>query len=184
MKTEKLYQKSQLYLRKLCEEILERPVGSEGNRQATRYYKDEISALGWETEQQEFNAVDWEDGGATLQAGNSSFEVFVSPYSLECDLSAPLVCAANIEELAQIEVKGQVLLLHNEIAREQLMPKNFVFYNPETHQQIIALLESGQPAAILCATGRNAALAGGVYPFPLIEDGDFNLPSVYMTEDE
>ena len=24
----------------------------------------------------------------------------------------------------------------------------------------------------------------GVYPFPLIEDGDFNIPSVYMTEEE
>ncbi len=29
------------------------------------------------------------------------------------------------------------------------------------------------------------ALAGGVYPFPLIEDGgDFDIPSVYMTEEE
>jgi aminopeptidase YwaD len=37
---------------------------------------------------------------------------------------------------------------------------------------------------IICATGRNAALAGGVYPFPLIEDGDFDIPSVYMTEEE
>ena len=65
-----------------------------------------------------------------------------------------------------------------------LMPKNFVFYNPEEHQKIIALLEKGEPKAIICATGRNAALAGGVYPFPLIEDGDFNIPSVYMTEEE
>jgi len=64
------------------------------------------------------------------------------------------------------------------------MPKNFVFYNPEKHQQIISLLEKGKPRAIICATGRNAALAGGVYPFPLIEDGDFDIPSVYMTEDE
>ena len=64
------------------------------------------------------------------------------------------------------------------------MPKNFVFYNPEEHQRIIALLEQGQPAAIVCATGRNSSLAGGAYPFPLIEDGDFEIPSVYMTEEE
>jgi len=76
------------------------------------------------------------------------------------------------------------LLLHGDIAKEQLMPKNFVFYNPEEHQRILALLEKGMPQAILCATGRNAALAGGVYPFPLIEDGDFNIPSVFMTEEE
>ncbi len=78
----------------------------------------------------------------------------------------------------------KVLFLHGEIAKEQLMPKNFVFYNPEEHQQIISLLEQGRPSAIVCATGRNAALAGGVYPFPLIEDGDFDISSVYMTEDE
>jgi aminopeptidase YwaD len=76
------------------------------------------------------------------------------------------------------------MLLHGEIAREQLMPKNFVFYNPEEHQRIISLLERGEPKAVLCATGRNASLAGGVYPFPLIEDGDFDIPSVYMTEEE
>jgi aminopeptidase YwaD len=64
------------------------------------------------------------------------------------------------------------------------MPKNFVFYNPDEHQRVISLLEKGKPAAIVCATGRNAALAGGVYPFPLIEDGDFDIPSVYMTEEE
>jgi aminopeptidase YwaD len=27
-------------------------------------------------------------------------------------------------------------------------------------------------------------MAGAVYPFPLIEDGDFDIPSVYMTEEE
>ncbi len=64
------------------------------------------------------------------------------------------------------------------------MPKNFVFFNPESHQRIISLLENSGAKAIICATGRNAALAGGVYPFPLIEDGDFNIPSVYMTEEE
>jgi aminopeptidase YwaD len=64
------------------------------------------------------------------------------------------------------------------------MPKNFIFYNPEKHQRIIALIEEKRPAAIITATGRNSALAGGVYPFPLIEDGDFDIPSVYMTEEE
>ncbi len=184
METEKLYQKSLAYLRKFCEEIPERCVGSEGNRLATSYFENEVSAIGWDTEQQEFDAIDWEDGGAMLHAGNSNFEVFVSPYSLGCAVTAPLVRASNIAELMQLDFSGQVLLLHGEIAQEQLIPKNFVFYNPEAHQQIIALLERGQPAAIICATGRNAALAGGVYPFPLIEDGDFDLPSVYMTEDE
>jgi aminopeptidase YwaD len=74
--------------------------------------------------------------------------------------------------------------LHGELTKEQLMPKNFVFYNPLEHQQLIATLEEKAPEAILCATDRDGAVAGGVYPFPLIEDGDFQIPSVYMTGEE
>ncbi|MFC2053805.1 M28 family peptidase [Chloroflexota bacterium] len=184
MATEQLYQKSTSYLKKLCDEIPERCVGSEGNRMATRFFEKEISSFGWITEMQEFDAIDWEDGGARLHSDDVSFEVFVSPYSLECAVEAQFVCASRVEELAQLEMSGKILFLYGEIAKEQLMPKNFVFYNPEEHQQIISLLEDGKPRAIICATGRNAALAGGVYPFPLIEDGDFDIPSVYMTEYE
>jgi aminopeptidase YwaD len=64
------------------------------------------------------------------------------------------------------------------------MPKNFPFYNPERHQLIYRLLETKRPQSIIAATSRNPELAGGVYPFPLIEDGDFDIPSVYMTEEE
>lgn len=184
METEQLYQKGITYLKKLCKEIPERCVGSEGNRMATRFFEKEISSLGWNTESKKFNAIDWKDGGASLQCDNLSFEVFVSPYSLGCNLEAYLVSASSIEELEQLKMDGKILLLHDEIAQEQLMPKNFVFYNPAEHQKIISLLEKGKPKAIICATGRNAALVGGVYPFPLIEDGDFDIPSVYMTEDE
>jgi aminopeptidase YwaD len=64
------------------------------------------------------------------------------------------------------------------------MPVNFPFYNPEEHQRILGLLRQVKPLAIVAATSRNPELAGAVYPFPLIEDGDFDIPSVYMTEEE
>ena len=184
MDTEQLHQKCLAYLKKLCVEIPERCVGSEGNRLATLFFEKEIASFGWETETQEFDAMDWENGGAQLRSGDADFEVFVSPYSLGCEAEAQLVSASSVEELAGLAVEEKILFLHGEIAKEQLMPKNFVFYNPEEHQRIISLLEKGRPQAIICATGRNAALAGGVYPFPLIEDGDFDIPSVYMTEEE
>ena len=184
MVTENLHQSCELYLKKLCEEIPERCVGSEGNRMATRLFEREISSFGWNTELQEFDAMDWEDGGALLHVDGLSFEVFVSPFSLGCSVEAQLASASSIKELEQIDIKGKIVLLHGKIAKDQLMPKNFVFYNPEEHQQIISLLETGKPVAIISATGRNAALAGGVYPFPLIEDGDFDIPSAYMTEEE
>ncbi len=184
METEKLYPKCLSYLKKLCEEIPERCVGSEGNRMASRFFEDEISSFGWDTEMPEFDVIDWKDGGAILQSEGTRFEVFVSPYSLGCTVKAQLIIASTIEELEQCDITEKVVLLHGEIAKEQIMPKNFVFYNPEEHQKIISLLETKQPSAIITATGRNAALAGGVYPFPMIEDGDFDIPSVYMTEEE
>jgi aminopeptidase YwaD len=184
MNQEHLYHKSVSYLQVLCVDIAERCVGSEGNRQATRFFERELVSLGWKTETPEFSAMDWNDCGATLKVGGQAFNVFVSPYSLGCAVESELVSATTISELEKSDCRGKILFLHGEIAQEQLMPKNFVFYNPEEHQRIIALLEAGGAKAIICATGRNAALAGGVYPFPLIEDGDFDIPSVYMTEEE
>ena len=69
------------------------------------------------------------------------------------------------------------------ICAEQLMPKNFVFYNPDHHKRIISLLESGNPEAIITATVKNPELVGALYPFPLIADGDFDIPNVYCRED-
>ena len=85
-------------------------------------------------------------------------------------------------ELERTDYAGKLLLLHGEISAEQMMPKNFVFYNPEHHQRIIALLEQKKPAAIIASTGRNPELVGALYPFPLFVDGDFDIPSVYCKE--
>ncbi len=172
------------YLNKLCNEIPNRAVGSIGNIKATEFFEKEISSFGWEIQKDEFYAMDWESGGVILQVSNINFKAFVSPYSLGCEVKEQLVCASTIEELEKVDANGKVLLLYGEIAKEQLMPKNFVFYNPEEHQRIIHLLENKGIKAIISATKRNSALAGGVYPFPLIEDGDFNIPSIYMTDKE
>ena len=172
------------YLNKLCLEILERPVGSEGNRQATRFFRDIVTSFGWEVEKTLFDAVDWKQNGATLTVENQKYQVFPSPYSIGCDFYGEMIAAGTLQELEDLDCSDKILLLFGELTREQLMPKNFVFYNPDHHQRIIALLEQKRPAAILSATSRNAALAGGIYPFPLIEDGDFEIPSVYLTDKE
>lgn len=172
------------YLKTLCMDITERCVGSNGNRQATYFLEKELSLRNWETEMIEFEAIDWEENGAYLKSDDENFNVLVSPYSLGFRGEGELISASSIEELSKINAKNKIIFLFGEIAKEQLMPKNFVFYNPEEHQKIIAILENSGAKAIISATGRNAALAGGVYPFPLIEDGDFDIPSIYMTEEE
>lgn len=179
-----LYRKCCRYLERLCVDISERAVGSAGNREATDFFEQTIASFQWGTESTEFAALDWLDGGARLEVGGELFDVLVSPYSVGCAVESALVGISSTDELEQVDCRGKIIFLHGAIAREQLMPKNFVFYNPEEHRQIIALLESSGAEALVCATGRNPGTSGGVYPFPLIEDGDFDIPSVYMTEEE
>jgi aminopeptidase YwaD len=184
MASSQLAEKAERYLERLCVEIPSRRVGSEGNRAATTFFAETLSSFGFQTECPEFACIDWEQEGARLTAGGDSFEAAPSPYSLGCAVSAPLVVVSTADELEAAEIAGAIVLLCGDIAKEQLMPKNFPFYNPDEHRRIIGLLEAKTPCAIVAATTRNPELAGAVYPFPLIEDGDFDIPSVYMTEDE
>ena len=171
------------YLDRLCLEITNRCVGSTGNRQATDFFAEKLMAFGFRTESPQFKCIDWSHGEIQLTVAGELLEAHVSPYSLGCQVKAPLVLASSVAELESIQAKGKILLLKGELTKEQLMPKNFTFYNPEHHQHIVRLLETKKPLAIIAATSRNPELAGGIYPFPLIEDGDFDIPSAYMTEE-
>jgi aminopeptidase YwaD len=173
----------QTYLTRLCRDISERPTGSPGNRTATKLLYDQLRQFNWTVESTRFEAMNWQEDGVDFFVDNDPIQAFPSPYSLGCDVTAELMAAGSLKELDDIQPAGKILLLHDDLAREQIMPKHFVFYNPPEHQQIISLLERKNPAALVCATARNPALAGGVDPFPLFEDGDFDIPSVYLTEE-
>lgn len=172
----------QTNLKKVCVDIPHRHVGSTGNRAATDYFAYKLEQSGFAVETREFDCIDWTYGDVTLVAGEQDFVAYPSPYSLSCALNAELVAAATVDDLRGLDVNGRILLLHGDLTQEQLMPKAFPFYNPDHHQQMIALLEAKQPAAIIAATGRNPELAGAWYPFPLFEDGDFDIPSVFMKD--
>jgi len=174
--------KARSYLETLCSVKPNRRTGSPGNREATAFVADVIGAFGYDVDATPFDCLDHVSNGAELTRGGEAFEVCVSPYSLGCDVTAELVAVATVEELERSDCAGKLLLLHGDICAEQLMPKNFVFYNPESHQRVIALLEERQPAAIVTATGRNPGMVGALYPFPLIVDGDFDIPNVHCRD--
>jgi aminopeptidase YwaD len=179
-----LAERAKTYLQRLCIEIPDRRVGSVGNRAATDFFAEVIAAFGFETESPAFECIDWCQGGAHLTVDGEPYETLVSPYSLGGYVRAALAVVSTMEELEAVQFDRAVLLVRGDLAREPLMPKHFTFYNPDRHKRIVGLLEDKAPQAIVAATSRNPETAGAVYPFPLIEDGDFDIPSVHMTEEE
>lgn len=170
------------HLNKLCVEIAERRVGSEGNRMASTYVEQILQEYGWQTQATPLKVLDWMSKGASLQCGGRELQVYSSPYALGCEVEGEWLAVDSLEKLEAAEMHGKVVVLHGAITASQIMPRNFVFYNPEEHQRIIAALDKNPPAALICATGRDSATAGGTYPFPLFEDGDLDIPSVYMKD--
>jgi len=175
--------KAQTCMEKLSR-IGARPVGSRANRLAADYFLDILSVNGFKISKQEFDCIDWQPGKAYARAGREYVNLLPSPYSPAVNASSKLICISSLEKLYKSEAREKILLLCGDICREQLMPKNYPFYNPLSHKEIIRVLEEKGPAAIIAVTSKNPEMAGALYPFPLFEDGDFNIPSAYVSDKE
>lgn len=183
LESSNLQANARTYLHTLCYEIPTRTVGTAGNRKACEYFEKTAAQFGFATRRQEFDCIDWSSWRCGLAVEGQRFEVFPSPYSMPVACIAPLVMVETLEDLRAAPSQA-VLLLRGEIAKEQLMPKKFPFYNPSEHQEIYALLEAKQPQVVITAAERHPETAGAQYPYAMIEDGDFNIPSVYMSAEE
>ena len=162
----------------------DRHVGSPGNRAATALFAETLAGWGYQVSTTLFDCVEWEFGRADLRIGERAFELQVGPYSLPCVATGTLVVVDTVEALEAVAEPGAVLLLRGTIAKAQVMPKNFTFYNPESHKRVVSALESARPAAVIAATGKDPEMVGSQYPFPLFEDGDLDVPNAYMRDIE
>lgn len=174
-------------LDELCTTHPDRHVGGPGNLAATRLFAEECRYLGLEVAVTAFDCVDWVRSGARLDAAGRSWDVRPGPYSLSCDVDAPLVPVDTVEGLELLgdgRAAGAVLLAHGALVAEQMTPKRYPFYAMDGHTRITAAFERARPAAIVAATGRNPGMTGGLYPYPLFEDADFDVPSAYTTDAE
>lgn len=162
----------------------DRRVGGPGNLAATELFAARMEHWGFAVERTVFDCVDWEPGEAHVTAEGRTFDIACGPYSLPCDVCAGLVVATEVGDLESEAVRGRVVLIVDGLASTQVMPKNFTFYNPDSHKRIVAALERYSPAAVIAATGRDPGMVGSQYPFPLFEDGDLDIPNAYMTDVE
>jgi aminopeptidase YwaD len=157
-------------------------VGSAYNRQATDYFAGVLQDLGWGPRTPGFACIDWTHGEVRLLAGGEEYTANPNPYTLGCDRRAPLVTADSLDTLRQLDLDGKIVLLRGELTQVQLAPKDYPFYTVEEHAELIRLLEGGGTAAVIAATGRDPQMVGNIYPFPFTEDGNFNVPSVYIKD--
>ena len=156
----------------ICNTIGARPTGSAANKAAVDYAAGVLEKCGLKVRLQEFECMDWRSLGAVLQVNGRDVPVAASEYSLPCDIEAEFICAKTAEELQNAALSGRIAVLHGELCKEPLMPKNFEFYNPDEHKQIIALLEEKKPAAIITVAPTNDHI---------IADGDFNIPCAVVS---
>jgi aminopeptidase YwaD len=177
-----LEQKAEHYLHFLCTELSNRQTGSEQNRLATEFFASRIQELGFQVEKSNFDCIDWISGDVSLSVDDEPIETYISPFTIGARVEAPLVHLSTLRDLEKTDLQGKIALLTGDLVTEQLMPKNFPFYNPAQHQMIVNALERARPTALIAATGKDPQMAGGLYPFPLFEDGDFDIPSVYIKD--
>lgn len=171
--------KAKNYLKTFCSVKPNRSTGSAGNKRATSFFAGVIKSNSYQIKKDYFDCLDFKIGKTFLRHKNQCFKIYPSPFSLGCKVKSELITVSSIDELLKCNCERKILLMKGEICAEQLMPKNFVFYNPEHHKKIYSLLETKKPAVIITATEPKPELVGAIYPFPLIEDGDFDIPNCY-----
>ena len=162
-------------LQTICLEYGERLTGSVSNQKLADYTAQYFKDCGYIVEQQKFSCIDWQPGAVELSCEGHKFAAEPSYYTLGCDMEAEFTVLKTIDELEQADLNNKVAVLQGNLSSERLMPKSFTFYNPDHHKQIISLLEEKDPAAVIAVVANNNSI---------FEDGDFDIPSVYISEDQ
>lgn len=158
--------------------IVERPVGTEANKKVCNLVKEEAAKAELSIISLPFDCLTWEKQASFVRFGNSKIEIFPSPFSQPVKSSGELVKIQTVEELGNTNLAGKIVLLHGELSQEPLMPKDFPFYYPDNHKNIIDRLESSSAVAVIAVTDKHPMC--GLSPYPMFEDGNFTVPSAFV----
>jgi aminopeptidase YwaD len=148
-----------------------RPIGSSANQSAADMIREGFRSFGLDTEEQPYPCTAWEVEDVLLELGNERLDAIANPFSLACDVTAPLVSAGTLTELESISAHGKFLLLYGDLVRAPLSPKSW-FLKDERDEHIIQILESMGPAAII------APPTSTDYYGQLTEDWELDLPAI------
>ena len=176
-------QRATEHLVQLCSVTPDRRPGSAGNLAATDFVAERLRELAWQPEMQWFDCLDWESAESEVEVGGRVWEVAPSPYSTGVSGSGPLIAASSKAELAACRASGAVLVLHGPLTDQPLTPRGYPFYSSDEDEEVLDLIESAEPRAVLAVTGKYPELCGALDPFPFIEDGSVQVPAAAVGPD-
>ena len=172
------------YLETLCSVDPDRRPGSLGNDEAVALVASAMEASGWRVDLPDFDCLDWETDGGELTIDGAAIDLTPGPYGLGVEAVGPVRVLRTLQDLEQATLAGSIAVLAGDLASEPLTPKAFPFYGSDEHAEIISLLEAAAPLAVIAVTGKYPELCGALDPFPLIEDGDFEIPAASVRPDD
>lgn len=158
----------------------ERPVGTENNQEVGQLICKELEEANYQITKIPFECTRWEDGASYLKTSETTIILFASPFSVGFEGEGELVIIGSRAALKEAELKEKIVVLCEEITRQAVQPKNYPFYYPDEDKELIELLEEKGPKAILTCTGQS--MLCGLNPFPVFSDGNFLIPSAYLSE--
>jgi aminopeptidase YwaD len=173
--------RTETVLRTLVEDIGARPTGTKENEAANAYLEGTARELGYEVTELHFGCRRWEYGPSNAVA-NSTTPVPIQPGPFSAPLRGefPVAVVETLEDLRTLEARGCLLLIRGKLAAEPLMPRDFPFYYPDEHREILDLLLDKRPAGVLALTEKHPLC--GLSPYPLFEDGNLGLPNAYAAD--
>lgn len=170
-------------MKKLLETIaIPRAVGTSGNNKIIQLMKERFRRDGYAVKSMPFACKVWNAEESYIEWDDNKQLINVSPYSKGINGNGYIKYVdtlEKLEQLDQLEYEDVILFVSGELAEEQFQPKDYPFYYPDEHKRIIDLLEEKKPRAIIAVTGKHPMC--GLNPFPLFDDGNFQIPSGYMS---
>lgn len=164
------------FMEEIC---LERPIGTTNNGKVLDFLSDVAISLNYQVLSLPFMCKVWQQGDSIIQSqAKKDYQVYSSAYSRPFCGNGKILVVKSFAELQHVEeCKENILFLEGTIAETPLMPKNFPFYYPQEHKEIIDRLERLNPKAIVCVNEKHPLC--GLQPFSIFEDCNFKIPVAY-----
>ena len=161
----------------------DRHPGRPGNTAANDYVEGVLQAHGWAVESVDFEVLDADVGPARLSVGGRAFELLAGPYTVPASVSAPLLPVDSLAALEGADISGAVVCFTATSRPTSSSPSRSTSSTLPTIGGSMSCWSPGLRPPSSARQDAAAAWAAGSIPYPLIEDGDFDLPNAYTTDE-